>query len=269
MTGQAAESCSLAERLAVFISRDIADGEKVALGRNLTYPMAGALLAHFHHAPNLKFGFTHTLTNLYHQPVVDFSDLDWRREAQWAEALRPEETTLLSLKHLRDLIFYIGAIQVDQFGNSNMIGVGDNYRRPSFRGPGAIGTTTFTSYADRFVIILNSHDRRTLVQRCDFTSCLGWGRGGTDSRRELGLNGGPKYCITPLCVMDFEEVTKRLRLKHLHPGVSLEMVLDNTGFELVVPDHVAETPQPLAEELDILRRRIDPRGFLAREGAGG
>lgn len=266
MTGSAPESCSLEELLAVFISREISDGEKVGVGRNLSFPLAGALLAHFHHGPNIKFGFGHVVTNLYDQPVVDFSDLDWHRELQWAEALRPEDLTMTSLKQLQDMIFFIGGIQVDRYGNSNMIGIGSNHERLSFRGPGAIGTTSLTSYADRYYIVLNSHTKRILVEKCDFISCLGWGKGDKDIRKNLGLaGGGPKYCITPLCVMDFEEKTKQMRLKHLHPGVSLDQVLENTAFELIVPPGVETTPQPSLEELEILRSRIDPRGLLRKK----
>lgn len=267
MTDSRQQTCSLNELLAVFISREIADHEGVGVGRNLSVPLAGVLLAHFHHAPNLKFGFGHVMTNLADRPKVDFSRLDWRQEARWAESHRPEDRTMLSLKHLRDSVFFIGGIQVDRFGNSNMIGVGRDYNLLDFRGPGAIGTTTFGSYVNRYYLILNSHTPRVLVRECDFISCVGFGRGGGNARRELGLpGGGPRYCITPLCVMDFDEETKHLRLKHLHPGVTVDQVKANTGFELIIPEAVTATPAPTGAELDILRTRVDPRGLLQRGG---
>ena len=89
--------------------------------------------------------------------------------------------------------------------------------------------------------------------------------GGPDAGRRLGLpGGGPRYCITPLAVLDFEETTKRLRLHSVHPGCSVEEVRARTGFELLVPDRVAVTDAPTVEELDILRRRVDPHGLLRR-----
>lgn len=255
----------LGELLAVFISREICDGEGIGVGRNLFAPLAGALLAHFHHGPNIKFGFGHVLANLYDQPTVDFSDMDWHRELQWAEALRPEDQTMISLRHVQNTVFFVGGIQVDKYGNSNMIGVGDHYERLRFRGPGPIGTTSLTTYMNRYYIYLNSHNKRVLVDKCDYVSCLGWGRGEKNIRKTLGIpGGGPKYCITPRCIMDFDDQTKRMRLRYLHPGVTLEEVLEHTGFDPIVPRTVDTTPAPRSDELEILRHRIDPQGHLRK-----
>ncbi len=73
-----------------------------------------------------------------------------------------------------------------------------------------------------------------------------------------------RYVVTPLCVMDFEEGTKRMRLKSLHPGVSLDEVKKNTGFELLIPASVPLTEPPSHEQLAVLRTRIDVRGALRR-----
>jgi glutaconate CoA-transferase, subunit B len=62
--------------------------------------------------------------------------------------------------------------------------------------------------------------------------------------------------------MDFDEDTKRLRLKSVHPGVTVADVIASTGFELIVPKHVPETPKPTQDELTILRTRIDVAGNL-------
>ena len=254
---------ALGELLAVFIAREISDGEGVGVGRNLYAPMAGALLAHFHHGPNVKFGFGHVIANLYHQPIVDFSQLDWHRELQWAEAHRSEDLTMISLKHLQNTVFFVGGIQVDKYGNSNMIGTGREYSKLRFRGPGAIGTASLTTYVNRYYLFLNSHTPKILVDQCEYVSCLGWGPGDKNIRHKLKIPGdGPKYCITPLCVMDFDDETKHMRLKYLHPGVTREQVIDNTGFNLLVPPHVETTPAPEADELEILRTRIDRQGHL-------
>ncbi len=110
---------------------------------------------------------------------------------------------------------------------------------------------------------MQSHDRRIFVPKCDFISTVGWGSGGADGRRQLGIPGnGPVYCITPLCVMDFEESGRHMRLKSIHPGITVEQVLDNTGFELIVPDEVPTTPGPTPDELRTLRERIDVEGML-------
>jgi glutaconate CoA-transferase subunit B len=115
----------------------------------------------------------------------------------------------------------------------------------------------------RFHLVLNSHDRRILVPKCDFISAFGWGTGGDDARTKIGLpGGGPRYVVTPLCVMDFEDGTKRMRLKSVHPGVAVSEVVERTGFELVIPASVPITEPPSAAELYVLRHRIDVRGAL-------
>ena len=252
------------EVMATFIARDIADGEEVFVGTNLPIIRAGALLAHLHHGPNMRVMIAHTRTNLYHTPVVEHFQLltDWRA-ARWAEGYFNDNEIVLYQKSRRDSVFFVGALQIDAFGNSNLIGLGKDPRRLALRGPGAIATTTNASHVRRFYLFVNEHSPRIFVERCDFVSTVGWAGGGADARRRLGLpGGGPRYCITPLAVMDFDEQSKRMRLFSVHPGVSVEQVRAQTGFELMVPSRVPVTPLPTAEELAILRGRVDPQGLL-------
>ena len=260
-SGQAA---SVKEVMATFIARDIADGEEVFVGTNLPVIRAGALLAHLHHGPNMRVMVAHTRTNLYHTPVMEHFQLltDWRA-ARWAEGYFNDNEIVLYQKSRRDSVFFVGALQIDPFGNTNLIGLGKDPKRMTLRGPGAIATTTNASHVRRFYIYAGEHTQRVFVPRCDWVSTVGWHHGGADARRALGLpGGGPRYCITPLAVLDFEGTRKRMRLHSVHPGVTVEKVLAQTGFELIVPDHVPTTPLPTAEELAILRRRVDPQGLL-------
>jgi glutaconate CoA-transferase subunit B len=252
------------EVMATFIARDIADGEEIFVGTNLPVIRAGALLAHLHHGPNMRVMLAHTRTNLFHAPVVEHFELltDWRA-GRWAEAYFNDNEIVLNQKSRRHAVFFVGALQVDAFGNSNLIGLGRDRRRFKLRGPGAIATTTNASYADRYYIFLTEHSPRVFVPSCDWVSTVGWGAGGAESRAGLGLpGGGPRYCITPLAVLDFEPRSKRLRLRSVHPGTTVEEVRSQTGFELVIPEAVPTTEEPSDAELDILRRRVDPQGLL-------
>lgn len=257
---------SVKELMATFIARDITDGEEVFVGTNLPVIRAGALLAHLHHGPSMRVMVAHTRTNLYHTPVMEYFELltDWRG-ARWAEAYFNDNEIVMYQKSRRDSVFFVGALQIDRFGNSNLIGLGPDPRRLRLRGPGAIATTTNASHVRRFYLFVNEHSPRVFVPRCDFVSTVGWGPGGADARRRLGLpGGGPRYCITPLAVLDFEETSKRMRLHSTHPGVTAEEVQARTGFELLVPERVPVTALPTDEELDVLRRRVDPQGLLRR-----
>jgi glutaconate CoA-transferase subunit B len=257
-------AASVKEVMATFIARDIADGEEVFVGTNLPVIRAAALLAHLHHGPNMRVMLAHTRTNLYHTPVIEHFQLlaDWRG-ARWAEGYFNDNEIVLYQKSRRDSVFFVGALQIDAFGNSNLIGLGTDPRRLTLRGPGAIATTTNASHVRRFYLYVNEHSPRVFVDSCDFISTVGWAGGGADARRALGLpGGGPRYCITPLAVLDFEERSKRMRLRSVHPGVPVDEVRARTGFELIVPATVPETPSPTDEELSILRRRVDPQGLL-------
>ena len=252
------------EVMATFIARDIADGEEVFVGTNLPVIRAAALLAHLDHGPNMRVMIAHTRTNLYHTPVMEHFQLltDWRA-GRWAEGYFNDNEIVTYQKSRRDSVFFVGALQIDVFGNSNLIGLGKDSRRLTLRGPGAIATTTNAAHVRRFYLYVNEHSPRVFVERCDFVSTVGWAEGGADARRRLSLpGGGPRYCITPLAVLDFDEASKRMRLFSVHPDVSVDQVKAQTGFELIVPATVPVTSLPNARELGILRSRVDPQGLL-------
>ena len=260
----AAMDCTVDELNAVFFSRQIADGERALVGANVAVPRAGVLLAHLHHGPNMTVMLAHTRNNLFDLPMMpEFGSLtDWR-QSRWAESYYVHHEVFEAFDKLTDL-FAVGALQIDAYGNANLIATGDSYDRPRFRGPGAVGTPSAATTVGRYYLYVASHDRRIFVERCDFVSTFGWGEGG-DHRERLGLpGGGPRYCITPLCVFDFEERSRRMRLHSLHPGVTVDDVLRNTGFEPIVPDVVPTTEPPTEAELSLLRGRVDPHGLLRR-----
>jgi glutaconate CoA-transferase subunit B len=256
---------SVKELMAVFLARDMTDGEEIFVGTNLPVIRAGVLLAHLHHGPNMRVMVAHTRTNLFHAPVIEHFEMltDWRA-GRWAEGYFNDNEIVLYQKSRRDSVFFVGALQIDPFGNSNLIGLrGEGGRRFRMRGPGAIATTTNASHVQRFYLYANEHSPRVFVERCDFVSTVGWAGGGAGARQALGLpGGGPRYCVTPLAILDFDERSKRLRLFSVHPGVAVAQVVASTGFALVVPDRVPPTPAPTPDELDILRRRVDPQGLL-------
>jgi glutaconate CoA-transferase subunit B len=262
---QNAESASFTtkELLATFISHQVRDGERVAVGAGLHVPRAGILLAHLMRCPNVRLYVVMTFTNLIKEPRMEpFYTVYDNRPTKWAEGYILHDDFQEDPRNVSDT-FVVGALQIDKFGNSNLIGVGKDYKHLDFRGPGAVGTLSMAHYVDRYYLFVQSHNRKIFVEKCDFISTVGWGQGGADGRSKLGIPGkGPIYCITPLCVFDFEEQSKRMRLCSVHPGVTVEQVLENTGFEVIVPDNVPQTAVPTPEELWTLRERIDIEGML-------
>lgn len=265
-SGLATELASPKEIMATVIARDLRDGEWVEVGANLPVPRAGALLGHLHHGPNMTVMLAMTKAYLVDQPVIEeFEFITDVGAMRWAEAYYQHDLLLSNQRHRRNGVFFCGGLQIDKFGNSNLIGIGTDYKQLKFRGPGAIGTCNATVQSGRWHLVTTSHDPRVLVNRVDFVSALGYGRGEPNLRQELCLpNGGPTYIITPLCVFDFDEETHHARLKSVHRGIDVDEVVRRTGFEFNIPSEVPITPDPTDVELRLLRERIDAGGALRK-----
>jgi len=238
------------ELMAVFLARDLTDGEVLRVGVAMPVAEAAVRLAHLAHGPNMDLVFLGARMNVAHLDTIPMPAFGWdRRVVRWAESYSDTGHRFDRVKDWSNHVFFIGGIQVDPHGNTNLIGIGSDYRRLKFRGPGSVGKPTLSTHVGRYYIVLNNHSPRILVEKCDYISAYGWGSGGADARTRLGIpGGGPRYCITPLGVMDFTEDTKRMRLKSVHPGVTTEMVARQTGFNLVVPKGVPTTDAPTADE---------------------
>jgi glutaconate CoA-transferase subunit B len=153
---------------------------------------------------------------------------------------------------------FVGAAQIDEYGNINTTYIG-SFEKPSVRLPGSGGGNDIASSAKRTVIIM-THEKRKMVKKLDYLTSPGF-LDGPGAREKAGLRGsGPSLVVTNLCQMDFDPKTKRIRLATVHPSVTVQQVLDNTGFDLIVPKDVLTTDMPTCEELDLLRA-IDPTGI--------
>lgn len=151
----------------------------------------------------------------------------------------------------------IGGAQIDRFGNVNTTVVGP-YARPSVRLPGSGGANDIASLCRRTMLV-TVHERRRFVPAVDFVTTPGYLAGG-DSRRAAGLVfGGPAQVVTNLGLFGFDPVTKAMRVEALHPGVRLDDVRANTGFELDAPAAIPTTAPPTDDEIALVRR-IDPEG---------
>lgn len=156
---------------------------------------------------------------------------------------------------------FMGAAQVDRFGNLNSTVIGP-YARPKVRLAGSGGAADIASLA-RKLIILAPHEPRRFPARVDFLTSPGFFSGRRD-REKWGLpGGGPDLVITDKGLLRFDE-TGEMVLFSLHPGVSLEEVRANTGWDLRVAPDLGVTEEPTDEELRILREDLDPTGIYLR-----
>lgn len=160
---------------------------------------------------------------------------------------------------------FLGGAQVDRFGNINSTVIGD-YHRPKVRLPGSGGACEIATLAKRVVITI-ANTKRTLPERVDFITSPGYLRGGRQ-REALGLSGGPELVITDMGVYRFDPSTREMVLVSVHPGVTLQRVRENTGWEVRAADDLTETPPPNAQEIRIIREELDPQGIFLRSKAG-
>jgi glutaconate CoA-transferase subunit B len=262
-----AAAYSRGELLACFVAAQIENGDRVFVGANLPVPRAGNLLAHLTHGPDVKVAIGLVTTNLLDEPVLEpFKFSTDYRMSRFAESVVIHNDIFDAPRQVSDL-FFVGGIQIDRYGNTNLIGLRDG-ERMSFRGPGTLGTASMAYYAKRYYIYAPSHERRVFCERCDYISVFGNGDGG-DHRARLGLdrfNDGPAAVITPLAIMDFDTPDKRMRVRTLHPGVEPDEVREATGFDLDIPDGTPRTPEPTPAQLELLRQRIDVDGLLREPG---
>ena len=166
---------------------------------------------------------------------------------------------------------FVSGAQVDRHGNLNVTWIdSDSGRR--VRLIGALALPEHQACAGRSVILADLSPR-TFVERVDYVTGVGWLDGG-DSRERAGVTtgGGPALVLTDLATFDFAPESKAMRLRSVHPGRTVEEVVAAMGFEPEIPGEVPETEPPSAEQVALLRERIDPeRLLLAHEprSAGG
>ncbi len=150
--------------------------------------------------------------------------------------------------------------QIDRYGQTNISVIGDHAApKVALLGVRGIPGNSINHPCSFF---MPAHNRRAFVERVDMVSGVGHdpGRWADGVRRDLHEH---RLLVSDLGVFDFKGADHAMRLTHLHPGVTVEEVRENTGFELELAGDVGETPAPTGEQLDILRNRLDPHDLRA------
>lgn len=169
-----------------------------------------------------------------------------------------EAFSIVGHRRLRTIAF-LGAAQIDRYGNLNTTMIGD-YHRPKKRFPGSGGAADAASLASGFIAFMK-HEKKRFVEKLDYVTSVGWYRGG-DTRQKLGLKrGGPVAVVTDLGVMKFHTGSKAMYLAEYYPGITIEQIRENTGFALDT-SMAQETKAPLDSELRILREEVDPQRLI-------
>lgn len=249
------------EIMAVTAAREIQDGEVAFIGTGL--PMVAAYLAKFTHAPSSVLVFESGIVDARPRELATGVG-DFRLLRGCVKATGLYYALSLLQGGFIDIGF-MGGAEVDEYGNLNSTAIG-GYARPTVRLPGSGGANDIGSLAGRIVILM-PHEQRRLVPQVQYLTTPGF-LDGPGGRERAGLRGeGPTRVITDLAVLDFEPRSKRMRLLTVHPGVTPEEVQARTGFPLLRAETVGETPAPSAEQVAVLRGRVDPEGiYIGKKG---
>jgi glutaconate CoA-transferase subunit B len=153
---------------------------------------------------------------------------------------------------------FLGGAQIDRFGNLNTTVIGD-YGAPKVRLPGSGGACEIAIHARKILVIMRQA-QRSFVERLDFRTSPGHS-GDPEHDRARGWSGsGPTSVVTDLGTYGFDEVTGEMTLLTMHPGVTMDDVRSNSGWDPRVSPDLGETPGPTEEELRIIREELDPQG---------
>jgi glutaconate CoA-transferase, subunit B len=155
-------------------------------------------------------------------------------------------------------VAFLGASQIDRRGNINTTVIGD-YENPKVRLPGSGGACEI-SINSRKVFVIMPQSTRSFVERVDFVTSPGHVEGG---RPEAWPGGGPEVVVTGLGVYRFDD-SGEMYLASVHPGITVDDVRGNTGWDLTVADDLTTTPPPSDDELSLVRERLDPDGIYTR-----
>jgi acyl CoA:acetate/3-ketoacid CoA transferase beta subunit len=229
------------------------------LGSFTPLAYASYMLAKLTHAPDAWLvGY-----NAIGMPPVELSFTGSEGAAYRGSLARASFTPNGHLVHLgtHGLLECVSSAQMDGTGAINLSAIGP-YDQPKVRLPGGAGAPEVVQNYRKVIAYFSRHDARTLVAKVDFAT----GRrhpisAGARAERAL-VTGGPVTIVTPLAVLVKTDDERPFVIESVHPGVAVDDVVINTGFELEIPEQIPLTEVPTAEQLDLLRSTIDPLGTV-------
>jgi len=256
---------SAAEQMVVSAARQIKDYDVAYIGVGL--PMQAGVLAKNTHAPNCTIVIENGIVRASVFPIPRATDN--LQSQSYAEQL----SNLFYVNCLAQAGYistgFLGAGQVDRYGNVNDTVVGD-YHNPIHRWQGSGGGNDVMSFCGRTIIILEQSKRRFL-EKVDFNTCPGYFDGKSGRREEMGLppNTGPALVITNMALYTFEDREMTMKSVHTGCGITLEKVKEEVSWDIKVADDLDDTEPPTEHELKVYREKVAAviRAYGPRPGA--
>jgi len=256
-TQAAARGYSAAELMVAAAAREIRDGELVFVGMRL--PLLAFLVAKRTHAPRAIGLFENGVIRETPSPELLYTMGDPPNLLGATFCGQMVEVMGL-LQQGRVEIGFLGAAEVDRFGNLNSTWGGSGSR--PVRLPGSGGACDIACLAQRTVVLLR-HEKKRLVERVGYITSPGHNSGNSGLTAPwMPLRNGPAAIITTLGILRFG-ADGEAYLASIHPGVQVEDVLSATGWTLRVAEELEETSPPSSAELAAMRA-LDPKGFWTK-----
>ena len=249
---------NLMELMVCVAARQLEDSRTAVIGTGM--PLAAAMLAQKTAAPNLSILFEAGSV----APKLQRLPISVADSSTQTDALLLSGMDIVFEACQRGTVNYtfLGGAQIDMYGNINSSMIGTDYNHPKVRLPGSGGANDLACLC-WMTLVITPHDKRRFVKKLDFLTTPGYLTGpGSRERAGLPAGCGPYKVISTLALMGYHPESKRMCVESLHPGVTKEEVIENTGFEMLFRDVLPETPEPTDLELKLLREEVDPLGLV-------
>jgi glutaconate CoA-transferase subunit B len=249
------------ELMVVAASRILENGATVGVGTGA--PLAASMLAHKMHAPDLVIMFEAGGI----APVLCKMPISVGDSRSYYKSVMASGMCDIMESCQRGMVDYtfLGGAQIDMYGNLNSTVIGD-WEKPKARLPGSGGANDFASFCWR-ILVITPQDARRFVEKVSFITSPGY-LDGPGEREKAGLpeDTGPHKVITNMAILGYDAETKRMQVESIHRGFAFDDVQKNCGFPLLKAKKIVETPPPTEKELEVLRKEVDPEGYIISKG---
>lgn len=248
-----------ADQMIISAAHQIQDNDAIYVGLGL--PMVAALLAKYTHAPRCTIIIENGIVRTKEFPLPQSTD------TVGSQTFADNLGGLFYVNCLGQAGFinlgFLGAGQIDRHGNVNDTVIGD-YTNPAYRFPGGGGGNDVMSFCKRTCVIVRQSKRR-FPEKVDFITCPGYLDGKPGQRESVGLSPGtgPASVITNLGCYEFQNGEMLLKTIHSGCGITLENIKAEVGWDIKIASDLKDTVPPTAEEIRILREKVDPKKIWA------
>jgi glutaconate CoA-transferase, subunit B len=256
-----AENYTLSELMAVIVSRQVKDRDRVFIG--IGVPMLGAVLATRTHAPNAIIAFEGGYVG--GKPVGALWAVGDSGAAHQCTYATTMYWVFSDIQRGYFDVAVLGGAQIDKYGNLNttaITGEGKTYRSPKTRLPGSGGANDGASHAHSTVVMMRLEKKR-FVERVHYITSPGYIDGPVGREKAGLLRGGPSCVITDKCVFRFDETSKEMYLDSIHPGVGVEDVKKEVSWDLKIAPKISVSESPTVNEVELIQA-MDPADIVLR-----